>query len=80
MGRSEFTAGNQNAWVDEFAQQRARETPALDIAAQTAKQSGELAAALNADPKIANSKFAQLMSKLGSGQVVVKDDGAHRDG
>ena len=76
----EFTARNQNAWVDEFAQQRAREAPALDIAAQTAKQSGELAATLNADPKFANSKFAQLMSKLGSGQVVVKDDGLQQIG
>jgi len=76
----EFAARNKNAWVDEFAQQRAREAPVLDVAAQTAKQSGELAATLNADPKFANSKFAQLMSKLGSGQVVVKDDGLQEIG
>jgi len=72
----EFGAA-QNRWADEFSQQHASDVqaPLTDVAAQTAKQSSELAATLNADPKFANSKFAQLMSKLGSGQVVVREDG-----
>ena len=72
----EFGAA-QNRWADEFSQQHAGDVqaPLTDVAAQTAKQSSELAATLNADPKFANSKFAQLMSKLGSGQVVVREDG-----
>ena len=76
----EFNAVNSNTWADEFEKQQSRQTPLTDVAAQTAKQSSELAATLNADPKFANSKFAALMSKLGSGQVVVKDDGLHEVG
>lgn len=76
----EFSTLNRNTWADEFAKQQSPQTPMMDVAAQTAKQSSELAATLNADPKFANSKFAALMSKLGSGQVVVKDDGLHEIG
>ena len=63
----EFAAMNQNQWANEFTQQtREAQAPMDSIAAETAKQSSALAATLNADPKFANSKFAQLMSKLGS--------------
>ena len=72
----EFAAMNQNQWANEFTQQtREAQAPMDSIAAETAKQSSALAATLNADPKFANSKFAQLMSKLGSGQVVVGQEG-----
>lgn len=78
----EFDSMNRNKWAQEFSEQQTRsiQAPLTDIAAHTAKQSSELAATLNADPKFANSKFAQLMSKLGSGQVVVKDDGLQEIG
>jgi peroxin-5 len=66
----------QNQWANEYAQQsRDAQAPMDGIAVETAKQSSALAATLNADPKFANSKFAQLMSKLGSGQVVVGQEG-----
>jgi len=73
----EFGAIKQSEWANEFSTQTAREVqvPSSDVAAETARQSSALAATLNADPKFANSKFAQLMSQMGSGQVVVGRDG-----
>ena len=76
----EFQAMRENTWAQEFSNQRQRGHAMDEVAIQTAKQSSELAATLNADPKFANSNFAKLMSKMGTGEVVVNNDGLQETG
>jgi len=76
----EFQAMRENTWAQEFSNQQQRGHAMDEVAIQTAKQSSELAATLIADPKFANSNFAKLMSKMGTGEVVVNNDGLQETG